>query len=416
MKQFIFSIILLVSLLSGCSGFSILPEKPVTLHFLYIDGPVDYQSLATQFQRQHKNVILQLDALAYDENIYANFQTRLPTADVIRVPSGWLQADVIQQLMPLDPLLFSDSQFPTAGLFPGSLEALQLDGKQVAIPAGLEPVIVFYIPQKFADAGIQPPGPDWTLDEFVRAAQAINNRDSYEHFTYGFCSGAVSGTDALVISYLFGGGLFDSNTRPTRPLLNRPENVAALTWYARLKDLGILPEGTSNYLVAQTIGVQHCGFWFDSIARRTYGGENPFGMSPGQNPAAMLPLPKHLAPYPAVNLEAYAIPAKTRNSQAAWQWLRFLMEQPAAAGSLIPPLKTQVLAPGNPNHIPADVLAIANHLPDAMTLIPLKFMGDPAVIQIYQAFFTAQEKVFKGQADAQSALNDAQHQVEGVMK
>jgi ABC-type glycerol-3-phosphate transport system substrate-binding protein len=414
-KQFVpfLSVILLISLLSGCGGFSLLPEKPVTLHFLYIDGPVDYKSLAAKFQRQHRNITIQLDALAYDEYIYANYQSRLPTSDVIRVPSVWLQADVIQQLMSLDPLLASDSKFPTADLFPGSLEALQLDGKQVAIPAGLEPFVVFYIPKKFADARIQPPGPDWTLDEFIRAAQVINNQNSYKNFTYGFCSGAVSGMDMLLFSYLFGGGLFDSNTWPSRPFLNRPENVAALTWFAGLKDLGILPEVTSMYLLAQTVGAQHCGFWIDSIAHRNYG-EAAFGT--GQDPAAMLPLPKHLAPFPAVNLEVYAIIAKTSNSQAAWQWLTFLMEQPTAAGRLIPPLKTQVFAPGNPNRIPDDVLAVANHLPENMALIPLTFMDDPAVTQIYQAFFTAQEKVFKSQEDAQSALNEAQHQVEGLIK
>jgi ABC-type glycerol-3-phosphate transport system substrate-binding protein len=410
------AVLLLVALLTSCSGFSLLPQAPVTVRFVYLEGNIDYQAIATEFQRQHTNITITLAPLSYDENVFTNFQSSLADADVIRVPSDWLVDDVIKQIQPLDSLLSTDSAFPRSWLFPGSLEALQLDGKQIAIPAGLEPLVVYYNPQKFADAGVQPPNPDWTLEDFVRAAQAVNNQSDYQRFAYGYCGGYVTGLDALTSIYLFGGSLADDDTSPTRPYLNRPENADGLAWLASLKDLGILPEVTSAFQLAQTIGSQHCGFWLDTVTGRYFGAALAYGAGSAPVKLAMLPLPKHLGSYPVVNLEAYAIPAKSDNTQAAWQWLTFLMQQPSAAGSLIPPYKTQVFARGNPYQISAQLLAVAERLPEKMVLMSLNLTRNPALNTLYSAFMTAQEKVFKGEASAPAALEAAQREAETGIK
>ncbi len=396
------SLVLAAALLAGCAGFS-LPDifgKPVTLGFLYFEGTANYQPLADEFHRLNPGITVQLIPVTYD-----NFQSLAADADVIRLPNSVLTDDLVKNLLTLDSQISTDPNFPKSDLFPGSLEALQLGGKQIAIPAGLEPMVVYYSPQKFTAAGIKPPSPDWTLKEFVQAAVAVNNQNEVDRFTYGFCSNAVNGLDALVFTYLFGGGIFDDDLQPARPMLDRRENADALTWYASLyRDFKIMPDVGTTYLLAQTVQNHYCGFWFDSITHQMYGDDSPSGT----DSAAMLPLPDYNAPFPMVFIDAYAITAGSKNPQAAWQWLMFLVQSPQAAGRLIPPLKTRVLAEGNPSGLPADVLAVANHLPARLVPISMETFRNQSEMAVWNTFFDAATEVFKGRADAQSALNHAQ--------
>jgi ABC-type glycerol-3-phosphate transport system substrate-binding protein len=151
------SLVLAAILLAGCAGFS-LPDlfaKPVTLGFLYLEGAANYQPLADEFHRLHPGITVKLIPVTYD-----NFQSQAAVADMIRLPNSLLTDDLVKNLLKLDNQISIDPNFPKSDLFPGSLEALQLGGKQIGIPAGLEPMVVYYSPRKFAAAGVKPPGPD----------------------------------------------------------------------------------------------------------------------------------------------------------------------------------------------------------------------------------------------------------------
>ena len=183
----------------------------------FLDGSADYQPLADAFHHEHPHITVELVAVAKTEDYVTRFNSEITKADAFRAPAGLLSGRFGAKAVPLDSILDTDRSFPRADLFPGSLDVLRANGKQMGFPAGLETMAVFYNPQKFKDAGIQPPGPDWTLDDFLQAAASINNQKDLARFTYGFCSSANASADAQFFTYLFGGDLFDSSAHPTRP-------------------------------------------------------------------------------------------------------------------------------------------------------------------------------------------------------
>ena len=54
-------------------------------------------------------------------------------------------------------MLQEDATFPRDDYIPGTLEGLQHEGKQIGLPAGIAPYVVFYEPAKFEANGIKLP-------------------------------------------------------------------------------------------------------------------------------------------------------------------------------------------------------------------------------------------------------------------
>ncbi len=406
----ILSIAIIFSFLAGCAGQSLTPgREPVTLQFVFIEGAADYQSLADDFHQKHPNITVELDPVSRSGNMQNDFASKLTQADAIRIPLFSISSDLANALLPLDSYLTTDRSFPISDLYPGSLDALKQDGRQVGIPAGLDPFVMYYYPTKFESAGVQIPNPDWTLDDFVQTAAAVNRTDpadlNTEQFAYGFCSIPES-TDPAVVSYLFGGGLFDSLTQISQPTLNQQANVDALTWYASLNsDYGILPPAKNGRDLAMLIARAGCGYWIDWLSRSNYGDF-------GNTPAAMLPLPTHSTPFNIASLESYSIVAKSEHPEETWQWLSFLMSQPSASGKLIPPVKKQAVGA----EVSAETRNIASHLPEQTVMLGMEMYRNERFGKVLDLYSQAARKVVDGTETASDALNTAQSQAEEIFK
>lgn len=74
--------------------------------------------------------------------------------------------------VPLDGAM-RRANFNTRLLVPDALQAFQDAGTTYALPTSVTPIGVRYRPEAFAGAGLAPPSPDWTLDDFDRACGTI---------------------------------------------------------------------------------------------------------------------------------------------------------------------------------------------------------------------------------------------------
>jgi multiple sugar transport system substrate-binding protein len=405
---------IILVMLAGCSGFSLGESKePVTLRFLYIKGVAEYEPLAADFKREHPHITVKLEPLEMDFNGIRNLESSAEGADVIRISVSMLPAELADGFMPVDMQLSTDASFPQSDLFPDTLEALKLNGKQVGLPAGINPFVVFYSPQKFANAGIQPPPSNWTLEEFVTTAMAINNTSDAlvgtDRYIYGFCSHPTF-TDGAIFTYLFGGGLFDSLTLISRPTLNQRANIEALDWYARLEtDFGIIPARDNVRGVGELMARSNCGFWIDWLDRANFGRIGPEDATP-------LPLPAYHEQFNVATLDGYFIFARSAHPDEAWQWVRFLMEQPTASGVLVPPLQSLIASQEYSGRASAATVAVARSLPPQMVLLGMEMFRNERFGRVLQLFSQATTEVFKGEKDAQSALDSAQKQAEDIFK
>jgi multiple sugar transport system substrate-binding protein len=412
-KRFLLSMLIL-AFLAGCSGLSFGPtSEPVTLKFSFFKNVADYETLAAEFQKQHPNITIELHPAEYSYNGGQLLAVEAGSMDAIRIPSSMIPAELSSAFLPLDSQISSAKNFPQDDLFPGSLEGLKLNGKQVGLPAGIDPFVVFYSPQKFSAMNIPTPPPNWTLEEFVNTAEAANHPDDAqigsEKFGYGFCSHPTF-TDGAIFTYLFGGGLFDSLTVISRPTLNERANVQALDWYAGLKNnKGLIPDRENPREVGMLVARSGCGLWIDWLDRSTFGRYGPEDATP-------LPLPAYNKAFNIATLDGYFILAKSEHPEESWQWISFLIGKQEASGSLIPPLTSQINSQEYATRANKGTLSVARSLPPQMVVLGIEMYRNQRFGKVLELFTQATTQVFKGEKDAQIALDEAQQQAEDVFK
>jgi ABC-type glycerol-3-phosphate transport system substrate-binding protein len=393
-------------IIAGCSGLGFPTPEPVELRFVYIDRGADYAALAEAFHREHPNITVTLDAVSPQGNLSSAMVQRIANADALRIPMEAISADLARAFLPLDGMTGTVSSLPREDLFAGSLEGLVVNGKQMGLPAGLNPFVVYYTPQKLAAAGVSAPPPDWTLEAFVGAAAAVNNPEEdpgSERFAYGFCSSPAF-PDIALITYLFGGGLFDSLVQISNPELNQPANVEALAWYGGLRnEQGLIPATRSPRDVGALIYRRSCGFWIDWLDASTFGPESAVG-------AEMLPLPRHQRAFNIAFQDGYFILAGSEHPEETFQWVTFLMQQESASGSLIPPRRSAVQSPEYAARVGPGVVAVARSLPQDTVILSFDMFQNQRFGQILERFAQAAAQVVYEGADPQAALDAAQEQ------
>jgi multiple sugar transport system substrate-binding protein len=109
------------------------------------------------------------------------------------------------------------------------MDIYKQNGKQFAIPFYPEPLVVYYSKSWFANAGLAPPTPDWTWEQFAKIAKTLKESRAGEPEMYG----AIIPFDALWIEALViskGGSYIAPDGSKTSGYLDSPETVSALQW------------------------------------------------------------------------------------------------------------------------------------------------------------------------------------------
>lgn len=405
---------LLMVLLTSCAGFSFnMGAEPVELTFVYRDQAADYAPLAQAFHDQYPNITIKLDPVTPSRDMERVFEQKMAEADAVRFPVFAVNDELLSTFLPLDMQITTSTDFPRDDLFPGSLEGLQLNGKQLGLPAALIPYVVWYSQAKFNAAGVQPPSPDWTLEDFVTSAMEIHNADdsalSSPDYAYGICSHAVL-PDGAIFTYLFGGGLFDNLYQISAPTLNRQENIDALSWYVSLRnDFGLMPDMDRVQGVGQLVARSGCGYWLDWMDRSTYGGFGP-------EDAVPLPLPSYHKQFNISTMDGYFILNHSLHPEEAWLWIEFLMNQQAASGNLIPPLQSAIQSGEYERRAAGPILSVARSLPQDTVILGFEMFRNQKFGAALELFSQATTQVFDGTTSAESALNSIQQQAEQLFR
>lgn len=408
-------VLVLIAGLPGCSGLGGLGQEPVTIKFVYYENAANYEPLAEAFHEKYPNITIELDPVGVGGgpggNPQRDMELKAAEADVIRVSTTELSEEMAASFLPLDTYIATDKDFPQDDLFSGSLEGLRLDGKQVGLPASLNPFVIFYDPAKFKAKGMTPPVGGWTLDDFLSVAMAIHNvNDSAfgsPEYAYGFCS-TPQFYDPVMFSYVFGGGIFDNLASPSNPTLNTPANVESLTWYISLRnEFGIIPPTNEAREVGQFIVRSNCGFWMDWLDRSS------FGRWISDRDLGALPLPtRGNHSFSVATIETYSILTRSLHPDEAWKWARFLLDQPTAAGKLIPPRHSHIEDPVYAAHVSKDVLGVARNMPDQTIILGVELYRDPRLGSALELYMQAAVQAMDGQETPQMALDAAQLKAE----
>ena len=412
----------LTAMLAGCgtapppSMPTSIPQEPVTLRFGYYTNMADYEPLAEEFHELHPHITVELVTAFIDGQRTALEVLDGADLDVIRWGTDYLAPERRERLSSLPRTASSLS----ADMYPGAMEALQVDGIQWGVPAGIDLAVAYYAPLFFQEAQATPPTAGWTLDDLVAAADAIND---IADTVYGFCSTPDDG-HIFIFTELFGGRVFDDLQHPTRPTLNMPANAEAIWWYASLRqEYGVIPDpdefqrrfAYEGVPMEGAVAGGACGLWFASYAERNgalwSGGRLAWGRE-----TVMLPLPSGQETFNEAGVHGYYILARSQHPQEAWEWISFLMEHQEASGQMIPPRLSHINSEAYAARVGENVAQVARGLPDDLIIFGVDTVDEQVIGAITDLYVDVTERAVRGELNSrdavQSALDDAQRQAE----
>ena len=317
------AVALLAALLTGCTSTDMSPE-PVTITFTYPEPDnVYYEDLAAVFSEAHPHITVELLPRPLRE------RSTVDLAEVDVLTDGMIELDSIRdELLELNPFVDHEALFDTSDMYAGTIEALSNEGKTWAVPAGMDLYVMYYSRDLFDQRGVQYPEAEWTWDEFLNTALALNDPDAG---TFGYIT-TPEHLDAVVFVYQHGGHIVDDTLNPSQMTFDDPLTVDALIWYAKLfheYDVAPTPAetraafGGSAYAAYQGILSGKVGMWALSLSEQ--GGlmwPVEWLMNWG-----MAPLPQGAQPATVAWVEGYAISGQTEYPDECWQWVAFLSNQ-----------------------------------------------------------------------------------------
>lgn len=140
-----------------------------------------YSQAFERFRKVYPNVTVQ-DNIAPISS-WSDYADKLVTQiaggnppDIINIAIESVRLAVDKQLLrPLDDLIAADPEAKAlVDKIPAKLkDALTVDGKLYEIPNGAQTMVIHYNTRIFKEAGLEPPKPDWTWDDFLAIAKKL---------------------------------------------------------------------------------------------------------------------------------------------------------------------------------------------------------------------------------------------------
>jgi ABC-type glycerol-3-phosphate transport system substrate-binding protein len=310
--------LLAAGLLTGCAIMRPTPTpQPVTLRYACTDPQnTRYPRLIEEFREKYPHITIEVNQ-SYE------------TADVMMAPILYV-TDAIENeyVIALDAYMEGDSLFAADAFMPGTLEMLRSEGRLWGLPAGVDPLVLYYSKDLFDAAGAAYPQTGWNWDDFIARAGAVTNPMAG---VYGYVPMDAM-TEVVGFIYQHGGGFLDSLTNPTRPTFDDPRNAEAIEWWLALSHThGVAP--TSGELVElgtpqAAVYTNKVAMWIGWFADR--GGSDASSSAwpaPWKFRWGAAALPRDAASTALAQVSAYFISAQCKQPDAAWAWIAFLSQR-----------------------------------------------------------------------------------------
>lgn len=162
--------------------------------------------------------------------------------------SGNVTANVsLNTILDLAPLLAADPTFDLNDVLPGTMQQVQRDNHTWGLPVILQPAVLLYDENVFADAGVVTPDGGWTVDAFTEAMRNVayvseSNDPVLDPRSYG-------NTYMLMLMAAYGGLPVDFRTDPPTVNVSDPVTLDAIQ-----QALDLAKDGLINYQALDNMG------------------------------------------------------------------------------------------------------------------------------------------------------------------
>ncbi|HVM21426.1 MAG TPA: sugar ABC transporter substrate-binding protein, partial [Egibacteraceae bacterium] len=200
-----------------------------------------YQRMIDEFHETTPGVRVTMSPVAKQDDLLAKLTTGFaggspPDVFLINYRKyGQFAAQGV--LAPVQPYLDASDNLDEGDFAQTSMDAFRFDGEELTcLPQNVSSLVVYYNADAFADAGVDPPTPGWSWDDFLAAAQALTGDGRY----------GVGVEPSLIRLAPFvwsaGGDLVDDHEDPTRLTILDGRARAAVDFFLDLQsEHGVVP-------------------------------------------------------------------------------------------------------------------------------------------------------------------------------
>ena len=389
--------LLALVLLAGCAQAPLLPPKePVTIRFLFGGDRAYIQNLIQDFNKAYPHITV--DVVAWRMGPGGGAFAESDVLAISQFQYNWLlEQDLLRDL---NTLIAEDDKFDLNDFYPSTVRAFSAEGQRWAIPVGADTLVMFYNKDLFDRANTPYPEIGWTWDDFQNRAISISQLgDGIFGYAY-HNTGNLSLLEPMTFIYQHGGHIFDDLETPTRMTLNDPLTVEAMTWYGRLISVHqVAPGPGQRALPYPNSGIEsgHYGMWmgwFSTSRQENWG---------------VAPIPRGRSGAVMGNVVGLALNKEARNTEACWEWIKFLSERPLPG---LMPARRALAASAEYEGL-AGVDAAATGRASIEDLMMLRFSMEGQLGQTWgkaMGALTSALTAIRGGEDVQTVLDAAQKQ------
>jgi multiple sugar transport system substrate-binding protein len=333
MKSRLLALVMILSMvLTACGGGQAPASKgPVTISMMMWGDPAEldvWNQIVSDFHQSNPDITVKVDVSDWD-----SYWTKLKTL---------LSADTPPDVFAMDAPLYLDYQSRGVllnlqpyldknpdllkGVYPQTLEAYKTSDGLYGLPRDFQTIVLFYNKDMFDAAGVEYPTADWTYDDLREAAKKLTKDSNGDGKVdqFGFYSDLwdmeLIWSEAI---WAYGGEVVSADHAKT--LIGEPK--AREAWQL-FHDMMFVDKSWPNSTTAGEYGGDP--FLAGVAAMTTIG----HWAVPGYNEVKfkwnVAPMPKGPAgPATSVNSAGFVIGKSSKNPDAAFEFLKYVLSEPA---------------------------------------------------------------------------------------
>ena len=277
--------------------------------------------IVKMFMEKHPNIKVEEQPVPgdYDTTVLAQIAAGNPpdvfvSGDVFVAP--FIKEGVAADLT---PFFDADADLKEKDFYPSVLDFFRGPDKHVyMMPDTFDVQRIYYNQDLFDKAGVALPAEGWTIDDFKKSAAALTSGEGPDK-TYGFFADTWW---AVWLPYVWMNGGDIISADGTQCTLAEPAAVEALDWYGDFIRQGYSPSpqeleglgmGGWDLFITGRVGMYQTGGW-----------DIPANEEQAEFKWGMVSLPKGKSEATFLHLTNYVMAAKSKNQQAAWEFMKFL--------------------------------------------------------------------------------------------
>ncbi|HEU4328640.1 MAG TPA: extracellular solute-binding protein [Roseiflexaceae bacterium] len=322
---------------------------------------------------------------------------------------GLPDANELTATLDLQPLIDADPDFAADDYPAALLAAFQQDGKLIGLPQAIDLRVVQYNPKLFEEAGLEPPTSDWTLEQYIDAAQRLTSGEE-PNKQYGFTADGTLGLEFVLeasgVSVMAGQG------DQLRPNYTDPEVVEAVRRFIDLTSTASPSKELTGYRGGgimigsfDTVRQGRVGIWL------SFGMPGEFGGPVTDVGIAAPPLSQSGMSADNFSFSGLFISANATDPQATWKWVKFLSQSTGGLRGRFPARTSVVQSDEFMRQAPPGAAEVYRAYSEALAKSPPTAARDRRSVANFERywFFRAVDQVLRGEErDLEQALADAQ--------